>query len=192
MKIKILILVSTLLFIIFSSPHLSLGRDKQEGIPLSQVPRNVISAAKESVSGIRLLDAKKIIKDDGNIVYMLDVALGQKGYEVMVDSEGQVIGGDFGKERKNELPISRVPGNILLAARNSMSGFKVLKVYTIEDMDGEMIYELEGAVGRNTYRIRISKDAEIVESGIIDKYIEHDEDLITLKRMKKQENENKK
>ncbi|MCG2711784.1 MAG: hypothetical protein L6416_05630 [Candidatus Omnitrophica bacterium] len=172
MKIKKTILFLTLIILIPSLAGLSRAKDIQEGLPLSQVPKKVINAAKKEVAGIRLLDAKIITKDDGQIVYLLDGAVGQNAYEVMVDSNGDILGGDSGKGIESEVPISRVPGNILLAARKEVSGLKVIKAKIIEGKDVEKIYEIEGVMKNKTYRIRISLSAEIIESEIVDKYLE--------------------
>lgn len=152
-----------LIVFLFSLPVLSLGKDEEEGIPLSQVPKNVIRAAEMEVSGIKLLDAKMIKKDDGQIFYQLNGALGQEAYEVMVDSKGNVQAGGSAKEIKSDVPISKVPGNILLAAREEVKGLKVIKAQIIEGKDGNTLYEIYGDLGQDTYRIRVGLSADIID-----------------------------
>ncbi len=171
MKIKRTILLLTLISLLLSLPGVSLAGDKQEGISLSQVPKRVINAAKNEVFGIRLLDAKKITKENGQIIYMLDGAVGQKAFEVMVDSSGTVLPGGSAKELQSDISISKVPGNILLAARKEVKGLKVIKAKIVKGKDGKKLYEIEGVIGKNTYRIRIGLSAEIIGIKIVDKYL---------------------
>ena len=173
MKIKKTILFLTLIVLLLLLPGISRARDTQEGIPLSQVPKKVLKAAKKEVSGIRLLDAKIITKENGQIIYMIDGAVGQKAFEVMVDSKGNVQEGGSAKEIKSDVSISRVPGNILLAARKEVKGLKVVKAKIIEGKDGKKLYEIEGVIGQKTYRIRIGLSGDIIESKIVDKYLKN-------------------
>ncbi len=173
MKIKKTILFLTLIVLLLLLPGISRARDTQEGIPLSQVPKKVLKAAKKEISGIRLLDAKIITKENGQIIYMIDGAVGQKAFEVMVDSKGNVQEGGSAKEIKSDVSISRVPGNILLAARKEVKGLKVVKAKIIEGKDGKKLYEIEGVIGQKTYRIRIGLSGDIIESKIVDKYLKN-------------------
>ena len=173
MKIKKTILLLTLIVLLLTFAGVSRARDTQEGIPLSQVPKKVLKAAKKEVFGIRLLDAKIITKENGQIIYMIDGAVGQKAFEVMVDSKGNVLPGGSAKEKKSDLSISRVPGNILLAARKEARGLKVVKAKIIEGKDGKKLYEIEGVIGQKTYRIRIGLSGDIIESKIVDKYLKN-------------------
>ena len=47
-------------------------------------------------------------------------------------------------------------------------------------------------MGQKTYRISIDLLGEVIENKVVDKYIEHDEDILTLERIKKREDEDKK
>lgn len=170
MKVKRLIFFLTVLIITVVAADISWGKEVVEGIPLSQVPKNVIRSAEAEISGLRVLDAKKITSNTGDVLYLLDGALGQKSYEVMVDSNGNIMDGGSSKEIKQDMPLSQVPGNILLAARNEMRGLKVLKAAVLEGKDGIENYEIEGVLGKDTYRIKIGIGAEIIGSEIVDKY----------------------
>ncbi len=110
---RLFLLVLCFLVFTFTSSGISFSRDTQEGIPLSQVPKRVIRAAKRAVFGIRLLDAKVITKEDGQISYLLDGAVGQEEFAVEVDAEGNILSDSLAKEIKNDVPLSRVPNSII-------------------------------------------------------------------------------
>ena len=167
-----------ILFVVAFCSSLSItafARDLEEGIPLSKVPDIVIDAVENGVMGIKVLDAKKLTKDTGEIIYLIDGAVGQKSYEVMVDSQGNLIGDDVTKKLKTDVPLSSVPGNIVLAARGEIPGLKILEVKIISGPDQEELYEIEGTVRGKTYKVVISLSGSVMGSGVYDKYVENGE-----------------
>ena len=169
MNIKRLLLIVIVFITAVSLPDITSGKDVVEGIPLSQVPKMVTGAAKKAVPGIRLLDGKIIKKDDGQILYLLEGVVGQKVYEVMVDSEGNVPEGGLEKEIKRDIPIANIPGNMILEIREEVKGFKLLKAKIVEGKDGGIIYELEGAADQNLYIVRFKEDGFFLGAKIINK-----------------------
>ena len=145
----------------------------REGIPLSKVPKSVIKAVKNQVRGIRILDAEKITKSDGQVFYSIDGALGQDAHEVMVDSQGKILqGGFFQMEKRKNISLSRVPGFILLKARKEVNGIKVMKAYFCEEKNGTEFFELEGMRGKKTYQLTIGLDGEVLSNKVIYKRID--------------------
>lgn len=160
---------SVLIGLFFLSAGSADAQELKEGIPLSQVPENVLNAAQNEISGIKLLDATKIIQEDGQTIYIIDGALGQKSYEVKVSAQGNVLREGGPQEILEDIQVSRVPGNILLAIRQEIAGLKVVKAKAAVMENGETIFELIGLRDQEMYRIRIKSTEEIVEAVLIPK-----------------------
>ena len=65
-------------------------REREESVPLSEVPTKVKEAAKAAVKGIVFTEAERDY-EDGRVVYELEGEADGKKYEVEVTPEGKVI-----------------------------------------------------------------------------------------------------
>ena len=116
-----------LLIMVFPVSNGISANESWQGIPLSQVPKNVRKAAEREVRGVKLLDAKILKTKNGEVLYELDGAVGQQAIEILVDSEGNIQAGGSFKELSQDVSLSRVPGNILMIAKRAMRGIKIIK-----------------------------------------------------------------
>jgi len=64
--------------------------EKDQEIPLSEVPAPVLAAAQSAVEGIVLTDAEVEV-EKGQIVYELEGTAGGKEYEIEVAADGKVL-----------------------------------------------------------------------------------------------------
>lgn len=66
------------------------NKEKERDIPLSEVPEQVIAAAKAAVEGIILTDAE-IEETRKGLIYEIEGYVGDTEYEIEITPEGEVI-----------------------------------------------------------------------------------------------------
>ena len=64
--------------------------EKEEEIPLTEVPKKVLTAAQEAVPGIKLTEAE-VEKSRKGLIYELEGTLDRKDYEIEVSADGKVL-----------------------------------------------------------------------------------------------------
>ena len=66
-------------------------KDKDDEIPLTEIPANIITIVQNTLPGISLTEAEKEI-DDGTIIYELEGTLiNGKKYEIEITESGTII-----------------------------------------------------------------------------------------------------
>jgi hypothetical protein len=94
-------------------------RTEKADLPVDQVPKPVIAAAKKAVAGFTPIEAKKRDKKSG-AVYKLDGIAGELEYEIKVDANGRVLD----VEASDEMRPARIKknGNPTIASPFRQSG----------------------------------------------------------------------
>ncbi|MEE9464997.1 MAG: PepSY domain-containing protein [Candidatus Neomarinimicrobiota bacterium] len=64
--------------------------ESEEKIPLSEVPKEIITAAQEAIPGIELTEAE-VEKTDKGLVYELEGTLDGKEFEIEISANGEVL-----------------------------------------------------------------------------------------------------
>lgn len=66
-------------------------KGKEEEVPLSEVPANIISIVQNTLPGISLTEAEKETKEDVVIYELEGKLLNGKKYEIKIDQAGTII-----------------------------------------------------------------------------------------------------
>lgn len=132
---------------------------KENEITLSGVPKKVMEAAKSSIKGIRIIEAEKIITNDGITLYELEGKSGEKEYQLIITPEGKVLNADYGKV----ITLSRVPEKVIAAAKNKINGIRLIDAKKITSIDGSISYKLEGKSKKSSYELLISEHGNIMK-----------------------------
>ena len=67
-----------------------------------------------------------------------------------------------GSDDEEEIPLSKVPTNVLKAATAAVKGI-VLTEAEIEKEKGEIVYELEGKANGKEYEIKVTAQGKVLE-----------------------------
>jgi uncharacterized membrane protein YkoI len=156
--------------------------DDEEKVPLSEVPKVVLDAAKAKVPG-GTITAAEMETEDGVTTYDVVIVLDGVEYEVEVTADGTVKevekegddeedsdeedDADEDSDQEEEVALSDVPVIVLEAAKEAVPDGNIKKVEK-EVEDGEAIYDVEMVV---RYEVEVTAKGEVKEVEI-----ENDED----------------
>jgi hypothetical protein len=89
MRVVHKLIVVLVLVVIASAVTGRAGREKD--IPVSELPKVVLEAAKRAVPGIEI-DEAEVEKTAKGLVYEVEGEVGGKEYELLISAEGKVLG----------------------------------------------------------------------------------------------------
>jgi len=68
----------------------------------------------------------------------------------------------FEREDEKEIPLAEVPAEAVQAAQAAVPGITLTEA-SVEEEDGQMVYDLEGTVDGAEYEIEVAADGKVLE-----------------------------
>jgi len=165
------------------------GEEEEEvvDVPLSKVPREVLSVVRHAVKGIQLKEAERRY-EDGLVVYELDgeawgrkleIEVAMRMMVVEVESDDQEDdatenGGKEGGEDKDkgedqeeedgvvEIALSKVPEEVKMLVRHTVEGIELTGAER-EVEDGVVLYGVRGLAWGHTFEVEVALRVSVTE-----------------------------
>jgi uncharacterized membrane protein YkoI len=136
------------------------GRADEKKIPLDQVPKAVIAAAKAKFAGAELKGAE-IEKEEGKTIYEIALKLEGASYEAEFTPEGKLIGYD------KVISVNDLPQAVSDALRAKYPGATYKEIEEVhkvnEGQDKVEGYEIQVVKGKKRYEVVFSPEGKVTK-----------------------------